>query len=49
MLQLTGGDLHAGYAKPVADVLDPDGNIFAARLYRCSCASISASRNVLCY
>ena len=33
-------DMHAGYAKPVADVLDPDGTIFAARLYRCSCAGI---------
>ena len=23
-----------GYAGPVADILDPDGSIFAARLYR---------------
>ena len=23
-----------GYARPVADILDPDGSIFAARLYR---------------
>ena len=25
---------HAGYAKPILDVLDPTGNLFAARLYR---------------
>lgn len=28
--------ISAGYAKPVADSLDPDGSIFAARFYRCA-------------